>query len=303
MNKPKDIFNSVQLGYVVIESRKLHDWRRFLKQGIGLHLAAEKDGLLAFRMDKQARRIIVREGDAEDVVVLGWQLGDRTSLAVVLERLAGRGIDVQQGSAREAAERGVESFHRMIGPKGIVLEFYTRALVDDSQLNMLTSGFETGNSGMGHVAISSRLPEKMLRFWQEILDARLSDRIAQPMGGTTLEVAFLRFNARHHTVAVAATRGLRLDPIQTRVQHINVLVATLEDLSAAFERLRYLGYEMAHEMGQHPNDKEISFYVMTPSGFEFEVGWDALKVDESNWKPALHDAISIWGHKPERHSR
>ena len=42
MEESVDIFNAVKLGYAVIESRRLDDWRRFLKQGIGMHLAREK---------------------------------------------------------------------------------------------------------------------------------------------------------------------------------------------------------------------------------------------------------------------
>ena len=117
-----------------------------------------------------------------------------------------------------------------------------------------------------------------------------------------LEVAFLRLNERHHSVAIASTRGVRLDPIRTKVQHFNLLARTLDDVSSAYQRLRRLGYEMAHEIGQHPNDRELSFYVVSPSGFEVELGCDALTVDEATWRPADHGAISVWGHKPENAS-
>ena len=163
-------------------------------------------------------------------------------------------------------------------------------------------GFVTGASGMGHVALTSRQPERVERFWQEIFDARLSDRITQKMAGMTLDIGFLRLNERHHSVAIAATRGLRLDPIRTRVQHLNLVCKAREDLAGAYERLRALGFEMAHEIGQHPNDREISFYVLSPSGFEIELGWDALKVDEATWQGGHHDAISVWGHRPQKAS-
>ena len=56
---------------------------------------------------------------------------------------------------------------------------------------------------------------------------------------------------------------------------------------------------MALSVGQHTNDKELSYYAMTPSGFEWEVGWNPIVVDESTWKPTTHQGISIWGHTPE----
>jgi 2,3-dihydroxybiphenyl 1,2-dioxygenase len=293
-----DLFGQSSLGYVVIESRRLADWRRFLDAGIGMHCAHAEPSLLAFRMDAHARRLLVLEGPAEDIVTLGWQLQDAAALQALLARLARHDIAVKTGTGDEAAQRGVREFHRIRGPKDIALEFFVEALTDATAPCMQASGFSTGPCGMGHVAITTRAPERMLSFWQTLLDARISDRIAQPLGGAILEVTFLRVNPRHHTVAIAATRGLRVDPARARVQHLNVEVQTLEDLTSAFSRLNALGFAMAHDVGQHPNDRELSFYAVSPSGFEIEVGWNALQVDETSWQVAQHDAISLWGHRP-----
>lgn len=304
MKKAVDIFNQVQLGYLVIESRQLKAWQKFLVQGIGLHLEAVEEGLLAFRVDEHARRLIVREGDAEDVVAFGWHLQNDEAKAVVLDRLRQHGISISTGSASEAAQRGVQSFQRIKGPKEIDFEFYTQPILATTPLNMLASGFVTGDGGVGHAAIISRHPERMQHFFETILDARASDRITQVIAGVTLDFTFLRVNERHHSVAVAASRGIRLDPVRTRIQHMNLILNTLDDLSAAYKRLREQGYEIAREIGQHPNDKDMSFYVVSPSGFEVEVGWGALKVDEQHWQPNNHyNSISLWGHKPSNTSR
>jgi len=55
---------------------------------------------------------------------------------------------------------------------------------------------------------------------------------------------------------------------------------------------------MALDVGQHTNDRELSYYAMTPSGFEWEVGWNPIIVDENTWEPSTHQGISIWGHTP-----
>ena len=91
----------------------------------------------------------------------------------------------------------------------------------------------------------------------------------------------------------------RINPIRTRVQHVNVQVATLDDMVASYQRVKQLGFPMALSVGQHTNDKELSYYAMTPSGFEWEVGWNPIVVDESTWTPTTHQGISIWGHTPE----
>jgi hypothetical protein len=63
--------------------------------------------------------------------------------------------------------------------------------------------------------------------------------------------------------------------------------------------VKELGFDMALGVGQHTNDKELSYYAMTPSGFEWEVGWNPIVVDETTWEPSTHQGISIWGHTPE----
>jgi len=298
----KDLFGAIRMGYVIIESERHDDWLRFLDEGLGLHIASRSAGSIAARMDAHERRLIVRRGPREDFVAIGYQLRDEATLSVVLERLRALGIATEAASAEEAAFRGVRSFVRFLGPKAVSIELFVDAILSDEPLQMRTSAFVTGDGGMGHVAMTSRRPDEMQRFWEGLFDARLSDRVEDRIAGVDLDIRFLRFNARHHSLAIATTRGIHLDPIRTRVQHLNVEAATLEDLTAAYGRCRALGYEMAHEIGQHPNDKELSFYVSSPSGFEIELGWNALEVDEASWKPTTHPSISAWGHKPERSS-
>ena len=110
---------------------------------------------------------------------------------------------------------------------------------------------------------------------------------------------FLRLNERHHTVALAYTEGRRMDPVRTRIHHLNLQARSLDDVSAAYLRCRAMGYSIANAIGQHPNDRELSFYVVSPSGFEVEIGWNPIRVDEQAWNPSVHKGISLWGHRPE----
>lgn len=292
-------FGDSSMGYLLIESRHLSRWRLLLEQGLGLHVDRDHDHDLVLRLDDHARRIVVRRGSAEDVSAIGWQLTN-DAFAAVVARAKGRGLALEEGTAEEARIRGVESFLRVRGPKGLPIELFSKPILTDEPLDMLSSAFVTGALGMGHFATTSRHPDATRRFWQDLFDARISDRVSQRLAGLTIDIDFLRVNARHHSIAIAAPREARLDPVRTRIQHFNLQCATLDDLQAAFGRCRKLGFEMAHEIGQHPNDRELSFYVLSPSGFEIELGWNALEVDEATWKTAHYDAISSWGHRPEK---
>lgn len=295
----QDLFNSSQLGYVVIESDRLERWLVFAKEAIGLHAEYLSEDTLSFRMDRHARRFLIRKGDSEDFVALGFEIRDEKSLSNILDILKKKKVDVRKGSGTEASLRAVSEFWEFEGPKGLRIELFTRPILTDTPLDMLSKGFVTGPFGMGHVAMVSKHPKRLVEFWQETFGARVSDFIEQKMSGITLDITFLRMNPRHHSVAIAATRGLRMDPLPTRIQHLNVEAKNLEDMIGAYLRCKNLGFEIAHGIGQHPNDLELSFYVITPSGFEFEVGWNPIQVDEAEWKQTDYRAISTWGHRPE----
>ena len=101
-------------------------------------------------------------------------------------------------------------------------------------------------------------------------------------------------------IAVGATRGLAIDPIPTRVQHIEMQAATLDQVTEAYRRCRALGFKIGMSMGQHTNDRSVSFYAISPSGLYFELGWNPATVEEgTDWPQLTHPAISFWGHKPE----
>ena len=296
-----NIFGKVKIGYLIAESNKFDEWIDFAEKCLGLMLSERLEDTLSFRIDDYQKRLIITKGRQEDVTHLGIQLADEDVLKEVLSRFDARGIAYTQGTAQEAQFRGIKAFWSLRGPKDLQVDLFVEELRTETPLDSKLTGFYTDASGMGHVAITSRKPEKMIRFWQEFFDARLSDTIEQKISGVILDVTFLRFNERHHSVAVARTRGLALDPIRTRVQHVNFQALDLEDVTASYQRCKDYGFNVVWDVGLHTNDREVSFYVASPSGFEIELGWNPIKIDESTWKPIKHTSISVWGHKP-RHA-
>lgn len=296
-----DVFGSVHLGYTVVESQRLNEWHRFGADAIGLHVDELSRDVLRFRIDDRECRFLIQRGSAEDLMALGWHVDDHETFDRIVRRVTERGVPLAEGTPEEAALRGVERLWRFAGPKGIVQEIFTSPITSPKPLHMIGSGFVTGDSGMGHVAITSRAPAGIHAFYETVFNSRLSDFIDENIGGLKLKIRFLRVNERHHSIAVANVRGLPIDPIRTRIQHVNIQAATLEDMVGAYERVRRLGFKMAWSIGQHTNDRELSFYCVTPSGFELEVGWNPIVITpelEAAWTVATHEGISIWGHQP-----
>ncbi|NKS61940.1 extradiol ring-cleavage dioxygenase [Rhodococcus hoagii] len=299
MNATESLFGAARLGYIVIETAKFTDWHRFGRDAIGLHVDRISASAMRFRLDDHECRFLLRPGDAEDVTALGWEINDHQSFDRIVRRVHDRGVPVTDGTDEEAALRGVERLLRFPGPKGIDQEIYTRARITTTPLVMSAAGFVTGASGMGHVAITSTRPQQLRSYYDTVFDARLSDYIDETISGVKIKIRFLRVNERHHSIAVAGVRGLPVDPIRTRIQHLNIQVAELDDMTRSYQRVKSLGFDMALGVGQHTNDRELSYYALTPSGFEWEVGWNPIVVDENTWEPATHKGISIWGHTPE----
>ena len=300
-NTDGSAFGAVQLGYLVVESERMREWHRFGADAIGLHVDELANDALRFRLDDHQCRFLITRGPAEDLMAIGWQVTDHETFDRIIRRVTERGVPIDEGTPDEAASRGVEQLWRFAGPKGITQEIFTTAHTTAKPLRMITTGFVTGAAGMGHVAITSRDPQRIHGYYNTVFDSRLSDYIDENISGLTLKIRFLRVNERHHSIAVAGIRGLKIDPIRTKAQHVNIQVADFDDMVSAYQRVRELGFKMAWSIGQHTNDRELSFYCITPAGFELEVGWNPIVVTpelEEAWQVATHQGISIWGHKP-----
>ncbi|WP_372515528.1 VOC family protein [Mycobacterium intermedium] len=294
------IFGKANLGYIVVETDKFADWRRFGSEAIGMHCDDTPSDVMRFRLDDNECRFLLQRGPAEDVTTLGWELDDHETFDEVLRRVRCHGVGVTEGSAEEAALRGAERMARFPGPNGLTQEIFTGARRSAVPLDLaVCGGFVTGEAGIGHVAVISKKPAQVHNYYGTVFDARLSDYIDETMSGLKFKIRFLRVNQRHHSVAIASVNRLPINPIRTRVQHVNIQVADLDDLTATYQRVKDLGFDMALSVGQHTNDRELSYYAVTPSGFEWEVGWNPIVVDESTWEPTTYQGISIWGHTRE----
>jgi 2,3-dihydroxybiphenyl 1,2-dioxygenase len=300
--KKSDVFGAVHLGYVVVEYKRHTAWHRFGADAIGLHVDELDAHTLRFRLDDHSCRFLIQEGPREDLVAAGWQVDDHETFDEILRRVADAGVPITEGTPEECALRGVERLWRFPGPKGISTEVFTVPVTTTEPLKMQSSAFVTGASGMGHLAITSRRPDALRAYYDTVFDARITDFIDENIAGLTLKIKFLRVNERHHSIAIANVHGVPIQPIRTTIQHMNIQVATLEDMLDSFHRVTELGFHMAWSVGQHTNDRELSYYCVTPSGFELEVGWNPVLITpelESTWEPSTYQGISTWGHTPQ----
>ena len=112
--------------------------------------------------------------------------------------------------------------------------------------------------------------------------------------GINLEVRFYHCNARHHTVALARAP---FDLPQV-LHHVMFEMNDRDDVGAAFDRLWATDLGIPNGLGRHDNDGMFSFYVVSPAGFQVEVGHGARAISDSWTDNRRYDRISRWGHQP-----
>lgn len=282
-----------QLGYLAFEVDNLDLWERFATDVLGLTVARRWDGGLSLRMDGHAQRFFLHAGPADDLAAVGWQVADEATLDAVVARLRAAGVEATKAPAAEAAARQVVRLFWTRDPAGLRVELYVGPAMADAPFVSPTvkSGFVADEHGLGHLVIGSPDPAATGSFYGDLLGFRLSDRITCEFYGHPVDITFLHTNPRHHSLAFGG-------PQPKRLHHFMLEARSVDDVGMALDRAMRGGVRIAQMLGRHPNDKMLSFYAFTPSGFQFEFGCGGRLIDDSAWTPVVHDRISEWGHHP-----
>lgn len=282
-----------QLGYIALEVTDVAGWKTFGTDVLGL-LANDSDtGPLRFRMDEYAQRFLVYPGEKDDIRYIGWETADAASLAALGERLENAGVEVTPGTAEEIAERRVSGLLRFRDPSGIESEIYFGALLAYERpfhSPRAISKFVTGDQGLGHIVLAVDDAAASLAFYRDVLGLRESDFISFSRGSHEMKMTFMHCNPRHHSLAFMEA------PLPRRLHHIMVQVDSLDDVGSTYSLCSANDVPVASTLGRHTNDHMVSFYMVSPSGFEIEYGWGARTIDDATWKVQTHQAPSIWGH-------
>lgn len=287
--------SNCKLAYLGLAVNDLDAWDKLLTGVLGMMRSdASDEGPRAYRMDEADRRILLYRDPADDLAFMGWEAAGPDAFDDTVARLSDAGIKVKPGSDAEARERGVERFVRFADPLGTPLELCLnpRRAAQPFRSPLVGEGFVTGDEGMGHVLMA--VPELAAQesFYRDVMGLKLTDYVKTEVDGHPLSATFLHGNPRHHSLALAEV------PMPKRLHHFMVEVRELDEVGRAFDRCQDASVPIVLGIGRHENDQMISFYGATPSGFAFEFGWGARKVDDRTWKPTVWGRVSEWGHRP-----
>jgi 2,3-dihydroxybiphenyl 1,2-dioxygenase len=213
--------------------------------------------------------------------------------------LDAQGMAACWGNEAELELRHAERMLHFSDPEGNRHEVYVAApaSLPTFRSPLVPSGFVTGAGGAGHVVFEASNYPATIDFASKVLGVRISDHIhLEPAPGVEIEVSFFHANERHHSLAVAP-RSPMPGP-KKRIHHFMVEMGSMADVGRTRDRCLEFGLPVVMDLGQHPNDRMISFYGHSPSGFLFECGWGGVKVDDATWQQGTYDRVSNWGHRP-----
>ena len=274
------------LGYIGIDVTDVEQWRNYAEL-LGLMASGDHTGL-RLRIDERPFRVLVAPGEGHDgLAFAGWELPDAQSLSCAAAELAAAGITTETATSDECDQRRVRGLVRATDPDGFVLELFHGPIHDHELFASPTgvSGFVTGAHGMGHIVLATSKPEQSLAFYTEVLGFRVSD-YWRPSGD---DVVFLHCNQRHHSLALVPSD-------EPALLHFMVEARTLDDVGSTLDRHREADVPISMSLGKHTNDRMVSFYSRSPSGFDVEFGFGGLLIDESTWTVTQITEPSFWGH-------
>ncbi|MFV3335496.1 1,2-dihydroxynaphthalene dioxygenase [Pseudomonas sp. NY15437] len=285
----------IELGYMGISVKDPDAWKDFASTILGMQVLNEEDAdRFYLRMDNWHHRIVVHHSGQDDLEYLGWRVAGKPEFELLGQKLQDAGYNIRVCDKAEADERMVLGLMKMEDPGGNPTEIFWGPRVDLNNPfhpgRPLHGKFLTGDQGLGHCIVRQTDVAAAQKFYS-LLGFRgdVEYRIPLP-NGMTAELLFMHCNARDHSIAFGAM------PAAKRINHLMVEYTHMEDLGRTHQLFRDNKLDIALQLGIHANDKALTFYGATPSGWLIEPGWrGAPSLDNAEYYVG-----DIFGHGVEK---
>ena len=272
-----------EITYVRLGTADIELAEKFATTCLGLEVSDRSRKSLYLRSDERAHTLYYSEGNPEEQTV-GFEVESEAQLQAAAATLEAMGHAVHAGTPEECASRMVRAFIGFKDPTGNSIELVVRP---DLSGRRYFPTRDVGITGFSHIGLNTTNPVRDEKFWTQVCNARVSDRIG--------DLALLRVNAIHHTLALApATRP--------GIQHVNHQVATNDDVLRSYYFLSERNVPIIFGPGRHPTSGARFLYFTGPDGmtFEYSVGVDEIE-DEETHRPRSFafepTSICMWGSK------
>jgi catechol 2,3-dioxygenase len=211
---------------------------------------------------------------------IAMQAHDESALEELIERLRTSGVEIL---SEQPQERGIERAVRFLGPDGHVIEVFTGM----QAAGPVHTGCGIQPRKFGHPTLTCPDIGPTRRFFEEVLDFRLSDEIGDGV------LAFLRCNVDHHGI------GLQKGP--PGLNHYAWEVESLAVLGQLGETLARNDGRFIWGPGRHGAGHNLFTYHFDPAGCVVEYYadlyqvWDERSYVPGSWSLDDHRGENLWG--------
>jgi 2,3-dihydroxyethylbenzene 1,2-dioxygenase len=282
-----------ELGYIGLNISDADAWKDYASQCIGLEVLDDGEvDRFYLRMDNWHHRFIMHTGENDDLAYMGWRVAGEPDLREMERVLAENGVDFRVATQEENDERRVLGHLKLKDPAGVPVEIFYGPRVD---LHLpfhpgrrMHDRFVTGNSGIGHCLIASDDQRASYEFYQMLgLRGSIEYHLGTP--GGIIKPIFMHCNDRQHSLAFGVPSNDKL------LNHMMLEYADMNDLGASHDIIRKREIPVALQLGKHANDKALTFYSVSPSGWLMELGWGGCKPEPQQ----SYHHLDVFGHGPE----
>lgn len=268
-----------ELGYVRFGVSDLAAWRDFVTRLLGLELNGNGEGPVYLRTDAWHHRVVLEEDQCDDLLGAGLRVAGADEFRAMQDVFHAHNVGFEVADDDRARSAHVLELMTVADPAGNPLEIFHGPHVETHRPFHPGRGmfgrFLTGSGGVGHMMMRPADLDATCEFYKLLgMRGGIEYRIPVP-GGGTLDILFMHCNDRDHTFAF----GL---PTDKRIGHLMLEVDNLDDVFLTYELVKKSEYPIAVDLGRHANDRMFSFYCVSPSGFQIEIGWGG--------RPATHQS-------------
>jgi 2,3-dihydroxybiphenyl 1,2-dioxygenase len=293
--------HDIELGYIGVSASDCAAVNHYFGDVVGLMPGEPTPaGASTWRIDEHAQRIIVHEGSHDDAAYAGFVAVDAFAYDRAVARLRRHDIQFESIGDEDLKARRLARGVRLATPWQVPVELglgLELAPTPYASANC-PRGFVTSGQGLGHAVFFTDSADEYTasrRFVVDALGMTLSDTMDARIGPSRALAAFYHCNRRHHSIAIGYPQPAAH---RRRLHHICIEAHSIDDVGFAFDRAVRHGTPIANALGRHPNDRMISFYSVSPGGWQLEIGSGGLTISDPWDRVVDYDRVSDWGHQP-----
>lgn len=260
-----------EIGYISMHSGDITKSVDHAKNILGLvETGRSGNAVYMSSASKRHHDLVYIDAPQHGVGQIGLIAANAKALDVVRKRVRDAGYDFVSDLPLHP---GVSDGFAFMGPEGFLFEIYTQPQIVDVTL----SGYAPHH--FGHVNLHPQNPAKMLRFFTEILEFKVSDAIGEDFA------YFLRCNSEHHGIGIIKGRGW--------MHHHAWQLQSIAELGQIADRLHEHGERLLMGITRHGAGQNLAAYYVEPTGAVVEIYTDMEHVYDDDRAPKLWDRESL----------